>query len=86
MTKYYFYKANITNTPIEKIKLELNFSTQAIQAKNKRYQRMIEFLIFLKLENIPNIVFLIVFAACFTKNLNHTHTETVKTIFATLKA
>lgn len=85
LAKYHFEKTNPTNTPMKKIALGHNLSTEATQAEKKRYQGMTSLLIFSMVETWPDIAFAIVVAACFAKNPSHVDTKAVKTILRYMK-
>lgn len=85
LTKYHLDKANTTNTPMKKVTLGPNLSTEATQAEKERYQGMIGSLMLSMVETRPHIVFSVAVAARFAKNLSHAHIEPVKTILRYLK-
>lgn len=77
--KYYFDKTNSINISMKKATLEPNLS-EAIQAKKEKYQIITRFLIFSIVKTRPNIIFSIVVATCFTKNLSYIYIKVFKII------
>lgn len=84
--KFYVNKAHIVNTPKKKTALfKQKTKWETLLLEKKRYQGMIESLIFLMVETRLNIAFATFVASYFAKNPDHQYTKAVKTILQYLK-
>lgn len=86
LSRFYLNKANPIATPIkENVIFQTKTKGQASIAKQKRYQEIIDFIIFLIVETRPDIAFTASMASHFAKNLCHQHIKVVRTILKYLK-
>lgn len=85
--KFHLDKAYAVNILMKKIALfKQKTEKKASSSEKKRYQGIIRTLMFSIVETRSNITFATSVTNCFTKNLGHQYTGTVKTILQYLKA